>query len=134
MRNINCMAAGESTFDANAMEEEEHGRLIASSLDNLANASIQKNLTINSLVAINAQLMQALADIQIAIACMSPPVNAPLYSGTILAWGPNPRSPRPHRRHLALPWQLPSLSAYPTGMLSNQTGTRWDTVGRLALG
>jgi hypothetical protein len=40
---INCMMAGESTFGANAMEEEEQGRLIALSLANLANASIQKN-------------------------------------------------------------------------------------------
>ncbi len=74
MCDINRMTAGESTFGANAVEEEEQGRLIALALDNLANASIQKNLTINSLVAINAQLTQALADMQIAMACMSPPV------------------------------------------------------------
>jgi hypothetical protein len=90
MRNINRMMAGESTFGANVAEEEEQGCLIASSLDNLANASIQKNLTIDSLVMINAQLTQALADMQIAMACISPPVHAPLYSGTILTSGPNP--------------------------------------------
>ncbi len=90
MCNINCMTAGESTFGANATEEEEQGRLIALSLDNLANASIQKNSTIDSLVGINAQLTQALADMKIAMACMSPPVHAPPYSGTIPAWGPNP--------------------------------------------
>jgi hypothetical protein len=60
------------------------------SLDDLANAFIQKNLTINSLIPMNAQLMQALADMQIAMARMSPPVHAPPYSGTIPAWGPNP--------------------------------------------
>ncbi len=90
MHNINCTMAGESTFGANAVEEEEQGRLIALSLDNLANTSIQKISTIDSLVAINAQLMQALAEMQIAMACMSPPVHAPPYSDTILVWGPNP--------------------------------------------
>ncbi len=90
MHDINHMMAGEFTFGANAAEEEEQGRLIALSLKNLANASIQKNLTIDSLVAINAQLTQALADMQIAMACMSPPVHAPPYSGTIPVWGPNP--------------------------------------------
>jgi hypothetical protein len=80
----------ESTFGANAAEEEEQGRLITLSLDNLANASIQKNSTFDSLVAINAQLTQALADMQIAMACMSPPVHAPPYSGTIQAWGLDP--------------------------------------------
>jgi hypothetical protein len=40
MSDINCMTAGESTFGANAAEEEEQGRLIALSLNNLANASI----------------------------------------------------------------------------------------------
>ncbi len=43
MHDINCMTAGESTFGTNAAEEEEQGRLIALSLNNLANASIQKN-------------------------------------------------------------------------------------------
>jgi hypothetical protein len=134
MCNINCMMAGESTIGANATEEEEQGHLIAKSLDNLANAFIQKNLMINSLVAINAQLMQALVDMQIAMACVSPPVHAPPYSGTNPAWGPNPCPMWPHRQHLALPKQMPSLSALPTGALSNQTGTRWDTVGCTASG
>jgi hypothetical protein len=121
MHDINCMTAGESTFSANAVEEEEQGRLIALSVDILANVSIQK-------------MMQAWADMQIAMACMSPPVHAPPYSGTILAWGTIPRPPRPHWRHLAFPWKMPLLSAFPTGALSNQTGTRWDTVGRTASG
>jgi hypothetical protein len=46
MCDINRMMAGESNFGANAVEEEEQGCLIASSLDNLANVSIQKNSTI----------------------------------------------------------------------------------------
>ncbi len=104
MREINRMMVGEYTFGANAAEEEEQGHLIALSLDNLANVSIQKNLMIDSLVAINAQLTQALADMQIAMACMSPSMHAPLYSGTIPAWGPNPlptmappAAPGPHQ-------------------------------------
>jgi hypothetical protein len=56
MRDINCMTAGESAFGANAAEEKEQAHQIALSLDNLANASIQKNSTIDSLVATNAQL------------------------------------------------------------------------------
>ncbi len=44
MCGINHVTVGESTFGANAMEEEEQGRLIASSLKNLANASIQKKI------------------------------------------------------------------------------------------
>jgi hypothetical protein len=60
------------------------------SLNNLANASIQKNLTIDSLVAINAQLTLALVDMQIEMACMIPPVHAPPYLGTVLVWVPNP--------------------------------------------
>jgi hypothetical protein len=90
MRKINRMTVEGSTFGANATEEEEQGRLIASSLDNLTNASTQKNLTINSLVAINAQLMQVLVDMQIAMGRMSPPMHAPPYSCTIPAWGFNP--------------------------------------------
>jgi hypothetical protein len=41
MHDINRMTAEESTFGANAAEEEEQGHLIASSLNNLANASIK---------------------------------------------------------------------------------------------
>jgi hypothetical protein len=90
MRGINCMTAGESAFGANAAEEEEQVHQIASSLDNLANASIQKNSTINSLVATNAHWTQALVDMQIAMVCMIPPGQTLPYSGTALAWGANP--------------------------------------------
>jgi hypothetical protein len=90
MRNINRMAGGESTFGANAMEEEEQAHQIASSLNNLANTSIQKNSTIHSLIVTNTQLTQALEDIQIAIAHMIPPGHPPPYSGTVPAWRPNP--------------------------------------------
>ncbi len=115
---INPMTAGESAFGANAMEEEEQARQIASSLDNLANASIQKNLTIDSLVATNAQLTQALADIQIVMVCMIPPGHPPLYSGTVLAWGPNP-----------LPTTAPPAAPAPpvAGILS-QRPSHWGVV------
>jgi hypothetical protein len=122
MHDINCMMAGESAFGANAMEEEEQVHQIASSLNNLANASIQKNLTIDSLVGTNAQLMQVLADIQIAMVCMIPPGKPhhtrvqPQRGGPILCL------PRPHQRHLPLQWRVSSVSALPTGALSSQTG------------
>jgi hypothetical protein len=64
MRDINRMTAAESGFGANAAEEEAQGRQIAMSLEHLANASIQKNATIDQLVATNAQLMQALESLQ----------------------------------------------------------------------
>jgi hypothetical protein len=67
MRDINCMTAGKSVFGANAMEEEQQARQITTLLDELANALIQKNGTINNLVASNAQLTKALLDMQAAV-------------------------------------------------------------------
>jgi hypothetical protein len=64
MWDINHMTAAKTTFWANAAEEEAQGRQIAASLKHLANASVQKNATINQLVATNAQLMQALESMQ----------------------------------------------------------------------
>ncbi len=126
MRDINHMTVGGSTFGANAMEEEEQGRLIASSLNNLANASIQKNLTIHTLVAINAQLTQALADMQIAMACMSPPMHTPVYSGTILAWGPNP-PPTAAPSAAPGPPQANALTQHPSHW--GAIKPNWDEVG-----
>jgi hypothetical protein len=126
MHNINCMMAGESAFGANTAEEEEQAHQIALSLNNLANASIQKNSTIDSLVATNAQLMQALADMQITMACMIPPRHPPLYSGTVPAWGPNPP-----------PTMAPPAAPAPpaVGVLSQRLShwgvvkPNWDKVG-----
>ncbi len=56
MRDINCMMAGKAAFGANAAEEEHQAGQITPLLDNLANALIKKNATINNLVASNAQL------------------------------------------------------------------------------
>jgi hypothetical protein len=126
MHNINRMTAGESAFGANAVEEEEQARQIALSFNNLANASIQKNSIIDSLVATNAQLTQALADMQIAMACMIPPGQALQYLGTAPAWGPNPPPAA----------ALPAAPAPPAvGVLSQRPShwgivkPNWDKVG-----
>jgi hypothetical protein len=72
MCDINCMMAGKSAFGANAMEEEQQVQQITAFLDNLVNASIQKNATIDNLVVSNAQLAQVLQDMQAAIVHMFP--------------------------------------------------------------
>jgi hypothetical protein len=70
MRDINCMTAGEMMFGANQAAELKQVQQMASSLNNLANATIQKNTTIKNLVATNTTLTQAIADIQLSIAQM----------------------------------------------------------------
>jgi hypothetical protein len=70
MRDINCMTAGETTFGANQAAELVQAQQMASSLNSLANATIQKNTTIKDLVATNATLTKAIADIQLSIAQM----------------------------------------------------------------
>jgi hypothetical protein len=73
MCNINHMTAGKAAFGTNSAEEEEHqARKITASLDNLANTLIQKNVTINNLIASNAQLAQALQEMQAAMVHMFP--------------------------------------------------------------
>jgi hypothetical protein len=54
--NINRMTAGKSAFGANTTEEDQQAWQITASLDNLANALIQKNRMINNLVTSDAQL------------------------------------------------------------------------------
>jgi hypothetical protein len=77
MRNINCMTVGKAAFGANAAEEEHQAHQITASLNNLANALIQKNVTIDNLVASNAQLAQALQEMQAAMVRkrMPPPIS-----------------------------------------------------------
>ena len=61
---------------------------MATSLDNLANASIQKNATIDNLVATNAAFTKAIQDIQRTLATMmTAPPPAPG------AWSPAPGTP-----------------------------------------
>ncbi len=62
------MTAGETSFGANQAAKLEEAQKMASSLDNLANVSIQKNAAINNLVATNAMLTKAIAGIQLSIA------------------------------------------------------------------
>ena len=64
MRDIFRMTTGKTTFGANQAVEMEQVQQMATSLDNLANASIQKNATIDNLVATNAALSKAIQDIQ----------------------------------------------------------------------
>ena len=64
------MTTGDTTFGANQAAELEQAQQMATSLDNLANASIQKNATIDNLVANNAALSKALQDIQRTLATM----------------------------------------------------------------
>jgi hypothetical protein len=67
MRNINHMMAGKAAFGTNTAEEEHQTGQITILLNNLANASIQKNATIDNLIASNVQLAQALQEMQAAM-------------------------------------------------------------------
>ncbi len=54
MRDINCMTSGDSAFANQAAAQEiVQAEMMAALLNNLANASIQKNNTIDKLVATN---------------------------------------------------------------------------------
>ncbi len=64
MHDINCMTARDTAFGANQADELKQAQQMASSLDTLANATIEKNTTIKNLVATNAMLTKASADIQ----------------------------------------------------------------------
>jgi hypothetical protein len=70
MRDINCMTAGETTFGANQATKLIQAQQMASSLDNLANMTIQKNTTIKNLVITNATFTKAITNIQLSIAGM----------------------------------------------------------------
>ncbi len=64
MHDINRMTAGESPFGGNQVATElEQAQHMAMSLDNLVNASIQQNTTIESLIARNIALTKAIQDI-----------------------------------------------------------------------
>jgi hypothetical protein len=95
IHDINCMMGGEAEFGANAAEEEHQAHQITALLDNLANALIQKNVKIDNLVASNAQLAQALQEMQAAMVRMfsaGHPNPAPYQAPTSYqppAWVPN---------------------------------------------
>jgi hypothetical protein len=73
MRNINQMTAGDTAFGANQAVELKQAQQMASSLDNLANGTIQMNTTIKNLVATNAMLTKAIINISLSIARMCTP-------------------------------------------------------------
>jgi hypothetical protein len=84
------------------------------SLDNLANASIQKYATINSLVATNTQLTQALESIQATTACMYPLRQVPSYlvQGLPAVWVPTPPA-RPPAPQISIPPPPPARTLGP---------------------
>jgi hypothetical protein len=63
MRDINHMTAGDTAFGVNQATELNQAQQMAPSLNNLVNATIQKNTTIKNLVATNTTLTKAIADI-----------------------------------------------------------------------
>ena len=85
MHDISRMTTGKTTFGTNQAAELEQAQQIATSLDNLATKSIQKNTTIDSLVASNAALSKAIQDIQRTLATMmtnlTPTLGSPALSG-----------------------------------------------------
>jgi hypothetical protein len=99
MRDINHMASGDSAFANQAAAQEiVQAEKMAASLDNLANASIQKNNTIDKLVATYQQQAKIIAKVTEAIAKLkagSPPMeqgsgraNPPHWRATKFAWDP----------------------------------------------
>ncbi len=69
MRDINCMTSGNSAFANQAAAQEiVQAEMMAALLINLANASIQKNNTIDKLVATNQQQAKVITDLTAAIA------------------------------------------------------------------
>jgi hypothetical protein len=56
---------GNTAFGANQAAKLEQAQLIASSLKNLANATIHKNTTIKNLVTTSATLTNTITDIQL---------------------------------------------------------------------
>jgi hypothetical protein len=70
MCDINCLTAGNTAFGVNQADKLDQAQQMVSSLNNLANATIQKNTTIKNLVATNATLTKVIANIQLSIAQM----------------------------------------------------------------
>ncbi len=64
------MTAKDTAFGANQAAKLKQEQQIASSLNNLANATNQKNTTIENLVATNATPTKAIADIHLSTARM----------------------------------------------------------------
>jgi hypothetical protein len=67
-RNINRMIANKNAFANQAATNAKQAAMMAKSLDNLANATIQKSETMEKLVTANAKLAKALANANATIA------------------------------------------------------------------
>ncbi len=70
------MTVGDRAFEHQAATEAEQAARMVTSLDNLANAAIQKNDTVDKLVAANERLAKALADANSALARLRLPQSA----------------------------------------------------------
>jgi hypothetical protein len=127
MRNINCMTLSEAAFGANAAEEEHQACQIPTLLNNLANALIQKIVTIDNLVASNVQLTHAFQKMQAAMVRMFP--TGQLHPATyqapashqLPAWLPNPMEAAAPPAALPAPTQVtkgPRPSYWGTGKLA----------------
>ncbi len=129
---INSMTSGNAAFGANAAEEEHQACQITESLDNLANVLIQKNVTIDNLVASNAQLAQALQEMQAAMVRMFPagqPHPAPYQAPASYqppAWVPNPLEAAAPPAALPVP-TLATRGPHPTNW--GAVKPAWDKQG-----
>jgi hypothetical protein len=111
-RDINRMIAGNCAFAYQAATKAKQAACMVTSLNNLANAAIQKHNTVEKLVAANERLAKALANANAAIACLCLP-NTPAAPA---ATSVTDNHPRPSHRLTISP-----------------TGTTTATVGHTAI-
>jgi hypothetical protein len=79
---MNCMTANNRAFANQATTKAKQATMMARSLDNLANAALQKNDTVEKLVSANERLAKALADANAAIARLRLPAPTAPTSGS----------------------------------------------------
>jgi hypothetical protein len=79
MRDIHWMMTNDGAFANQVAAKAEQATMMARLLDNLANAALQKNNTVEKLVTTNEKLVKALANANAAIArfCLPAPTTAP---------------------------------------------------------
>jgi hypothetical protein len=80
-RDIHRMTTTDGAFANKATTDAEKAAMMARSLDNLANAAIQKNDTVEKLVVANKLLAKASADANVAIARLRLPGHSASQSG-----------------------------------------------------
>jgi hypothetical protein len=81
-RDIHWMMANDSAFANHVTAKVEQAAMMACSLDNLANAALQKNNTVEKLVTTNEKLAKALADANATIAHLHLPTPATAPAGS----------------------------------------------------